>query len=168
MSALQPARLTVWGLTLPGAIARVLPVFDMQLRHLHAQPSSAYIVCAYCGRWEGRPSTPPFQWGDSGEVLPPHDQWLRDMNMAAWGLDKLVEPALLLTDPGFLHQDLQATKVTGCPPCKQLQGFQSGPPAVAEVGPMIRATILWQQLCAREAAAGVLYGLWSALRHGCA
>eukprot|EP00891_Asterochloris_glomerata_P007683 jgi/Astpho2/7683/fgenesh1_pg.00115_%23_75_t len=60
--------------------------------------------------WDGRPSTPPFQWGDSGEVLPPHDQWLRDMNMAAWGLDKLVEPALLLKDPEFLHQDLQATK----------------------------------------------------------
>ncbi len=37
------------------------------------------------------------------------------MNMAAWGLDKLVEPALLLKDPEFLHQDLQATKVTGCP-----------------------------------------------------
>ena len=71
-------------------------------------------MCDCCGRWEGRPSTPPFQWGDSGEVLPPHDQWLRDMNMAAWGLDKLVEPALLLQDPGFLHQDLQATKVICC------------------------------------------------------
>ena len=37
------------------------------------------------------------------------------MNTAAWGLDKLVEPALLLQNPEFLHQDLQATKVTGCP-----------------------------------------------------
>ena len=89
-------------------------VTNVQLSHLHAQPSPADPVCDCCGRWEGRPSTPPFQWGDSGEVLPPHDQWLRDMNMAAWGLDKLVEPALLLTDPEFLHQDLQATKVTGC------------------------------------------------------
>lgn len=31
---------------------------------------------AFQARWEGRPTTPPFQWGDEGIVLPAHDVWL--------------------------------------------------------------------------------------------
>ena len=64
----------------------------------------------YACRWEGRPRTPPFQWGAAGEVLPPHDQWLRDFDGSAWGLDKLVEPALLQQNPNFLDRDLQETR----------------------------------------------------------
>ena len=60
-------------------------------------------VCAHihthvhttCRRWEGRPRTPPFKWGDQGEILPPHDQWLRDMDLKAEGLGALIEPDLL-------------------------------------------------------------------------
>ncbi|DBA76978.1 hypothetical protein WJX77_003816 [Trebouxia sp. C0004] len=65
---------------------------------------------AYKARWEGRPRTPPFQWGAAGEVLPPHDQWLRDFDGSAWGLDKLVEPALLQQNPNLLERDLQETR----------------------------------------------------------
>jgi hypothetical protein len=32
-------------------------------------------------RWEGRPRTPPFRWGDGVEVLPPHDTWLRELDL---------------------------------------------------------------------------------------
>lgn len=67
---------------------------------------------AYCwgARWEGRPKTPPFQWGAAGEVVPPHDQWLKDFDCSFWGLDKLVEPALLQQNPNFLERDLKETK----------------------------------------------------------
>lgn len=61
-------------------------------------------------RWEGRPKTPPFQWGAAGEVVPPHDQWLKDFDCSFWGLDKLVEPALLQQNPNFLERDLKETK----------------------------------------------------------
>ena len=43
-------------------------------------------------------------------MLPPHDQWLRDFDGSAWGLDKLVEPALLQQNPNFLERDLQETR----------------------------------------------------------
>lgn len=61
-------------------------------------------------RWEGRPKTPPFRWGAAGEVVPPHDQWLKDFDCSFWGLDKLVEPALLQQNPNFLERDLKETK----------------------------------------------------------
>lgn len=75
-------------------------------------PSLSYrkpALHAKC-RWDGRPKTPPFQWGAAGEVLPPHDQWLKDFDGAVWGLDKLVEPALLQQNPNFLERDLKETR----------------------------------------------------------
>lgn len=78
---------------------------------LHSFPFNRIRSALCCARrWEGRPSTPPFQWGAAGEVLPPHDQWLRDFDGSAWGLDKLVEPALLQQNPNILERDLQETR----------------------------------------------------------
>ena len=31
---------------------------------------------SFTARWEGRPQTPPFKWGENGVVLPDHDLWL--------------------------------------------------------------------------------------------
>mmetsp|Transcript_2579 Transcript_2579/g.4376 ORF Transcript_2579/g.4376 Transcript_2579/m.4376 type:complete len:436 (+) Transcript_2579:107-1414(+) len=61
-------------------------------------------------RWEGRPRTPPFKWGEQGELLPPHDTWLTDLNLRREGLDTLVEPDVINADPGLLEKDLQKTK----------------------------------------------------------
>jgi hypothetical protein len=47
--------------------------------------------CAWLCRWEGRPSTPPFQWGGTCELLPPHDSWLRALDLRQEGLAGLVE-----------------------------------------------------------------------------
>ena len=43
-------------------------------------------------------------------MVPPHDQWLKDFDCSFWGLDKLVEPALLQQNPNFLERDLKETK----------------------------------------------------------
>lgn len=66
----------------------------------------------YRVRWEGRPRTPPFRWGDGSEVLPPHDMWLRDLDLKAEGLGSLIEPDLMRADPGVAERDLQ-DKVKG-------------------------------------------------------
>lgn len=42
--------------------------------------------------------------------MPPHDQWLRNFDGIFWGLDKLVEPALLQQNPNFLERDLKETR----------------------------------------------------------
>lgn len=42
--------------------------------------------------------------------MPPHDQWLRDFDGTSWGLEKLVEPALLQQNPIFLERDLKETR----------------------------------------------------------
>ena len=68
------------------------------------------MACCYVARWEGRPKTPPFQWGAAGEVVTPHDQWLKDFDCSFWGLEKLVEPALLQQNPNFLERDLKETR----------------------------------------------------------
>ena len=43
-------------------------------------------------------------------MVPPHDQWLKDFDCSFWGLDKLVEPALLQQNPNLLERDLKETK----------------------------------------------------------
>mmetsp|Transcript_37672 Transcript_37672/g.83892 ORF Transcript_37672/g.83892 Transcript_37672/m.83892 type:complete len:441 (-) Transcript_37672:2613-3935(-) len=64
----------------------------------------------YRVRWEGRPRTPPFKWGDQGEVVPPHDTWLRELDLKQEGLAALVEADLLKTDPSILERDLDKVK----------------------------------------------------------
>ncbi|KAK9811334.1 hypothetical protein WJX72_002031 [[Myrmecia] bisecta] len=64
---------------------------------------------AYKARWEGRPVTPPFEWGDGGEVVPPHDAWLRHLDMRTHELDRLVDPDLA-KQAGATERDLQAAK----------------------------------------------------------
>ncbi|KAL6756834.1 hypothetical protein V8C86DRAFT_2641855 [Haematococcus lacustris] len=65
---------------------------------------------AFKVRWEGRPRTPPFKWGERGEILPPHDTWLRELDLKHEGLGGLVEVELLRTDPTLLDKDLGKTK----------------------------------------------------------
>lgn len=43
-------------------------------------------------------------------MLPPHDQWLREYDCAFWGLDKLVEPALLQQNANYMERDLKETR----------------------------------------------------------
>jgi hypothetical protein len=61
-------------------------------------------------RWEGRPRSPPFKWGDLGEVVPPHDMWLQELNLEHEGLAGLVEPDTIKDNPAGLEQDLAETK----------------------------------------------------------
>lgn len=61
-------------------------------------------------RWEGRPRTPPFKWGEEGEILPPHDTWLTEMDLKAEGLSALVEPEMVKVDASLMDKDLQKTK----------------------------------------------------------
>ena len=43
-------------------------------------------------------------------MLPPHDQWLREFDCTFWGLDKLVEPALLQQNANFMERDIKETR----------------------------------------------------------
>mmetsp|Transcript_34108 Transcript_34108/g.61492 ORF Transcript_34108/g.61492 Transcript_34108/m.61492 type:complete len:458 (-) Transcript_34108:462-1835(-) len=65
---------------------------------------------AYRVRWEGRPRTPPFRWGDGVEVLPAHDLWLTDLNLKAEGILNLVDPDLYKADPSIAEADLDKVK----------------------------------------------------------
>ena len=64
----------------------------------------------YRVRWEGRPRTPPFKWGDSKEQLPAHDTWLKDLDLKAEGLGALIDSDLIKTDPSIMDKDLQKVK----------------------------------------------------------
>lgn len=65
---------------------------------------------AYQVRWEGRPRTPPFQWDGDAEVVPPHDAWLRELDLRQEGLAALLEPDLVAQDPSTANADLERTK----------------------------------------------------------
>lgn len=67
---------------------------------------------AYKVRWDGRPKTPPFKWGEDGEVLPPHDIWLTELDLKHEGLGALLEPDLVRQDPGIVDKDLERVKQT--------------------------------------------------------
>ncbi|KAK9854470.1 hypothetical protein WJX84_007621 [Apatococcus fuscideae] len=43
----------------------------------------------FSSRWQGRSEEAPFAWGPQGEVFPPHDAWLRQMDMSKCGLANL-------------------------------------------------------------------------------
>ena len=71
----------------------------------------ALIPCIHSNcRWEGRPHTPPFKWGDGGEELPPHDTWLRTLDLRAQGLGVLIEPDVARADPAAADHDLEKVK----------------------------------------------------------
>mmetsp|Transcript_25674 Transcript_25674/g.35459 ORF Transcript_25674/g.35459 Transcript_25674/m.35459 type:complete len:438 (-) Transcript_25674:64-1377(-) len=65
---------------------------------------------AFKSRWEGRPRTPPFQWGEEGEIGASEHEWLEEMDLRALGVDKLVSQDLISQNPAALQQDLAATK----------------------------------------------------------
>lgn len=61
-------------------------------------------------RWEGRPRTPPFKWGDEGEVIPPHDTWLIELDLKQEGISALVDADAIKDNPTGLDNDLRETK----------------------------------------------------------
>lgn len=65
---------------------------------------------AYVSRWEGRPVTPPFQWGEGGPVRPSESEWLEALDFHAHGVEKLVNEDLVAANAAALQQDLDATK----------------------------------------------------------
>eukprot|EP00198_Chlamydomonas_reinhardtii_P009683 XP_001699020.1 predicted protein [Chlamydomonas reinhardtii] len=54
----------------------------------------------YKVRWAGRPRTPPFRWGDGVEVLPPHDTWLRELDLKMLFLLQSADGAATSTTSG--------------------------------------------------------------------
>lgn len=75
-----------------------------------AAASYYYPGCVLFARWDGRPKTPPFVWGEDGDVLPPHDAWLTNLNLKTEGLTALANAQQLAEDPEAVAQDLEATK----------------------------------------------------------
>ncbi|CAD7696587.1 unnamed protein product [Ostreobium quekettii] len=65
---------------------------------------------AYRARWEGRPKTPPFKWGNDGEEVPAHDAWLAELDLRLEGLEALVSPELVKKDESHGETDLAAVK----------------------------------------------------------
>lgn len=63
---------------------------------------------AFKARWEGRPNTPPFQWGKEGEIGPTDNEWLNEMDLSALGLAALVNADLVAQNRAALEQDLAA------------------------------------------------------------
>ena len=60
-------------------------------------------------RWEGRPRSPPFKWGNGGMELPPHDVWLQELDLQREGV-----VAALIDTAAFgqveLEEDLIGTR----------------------------------------------------------
>ncbi len=61
-------------------------------------------------RWEGRPKTPPFKWGDEGEILPPHNTWLLELDLKAEGFGAFYDQDMINADPTVVDTDLAKTK----------------------------------------------------------
>ncbi|KAF5840410.1 hypothetical protein DUNSADRAFT_16787 [Dunaliella salina] len=64
----------------------------------------------YRVRWEGRPRTPPFRWGDEGEILPPHNTWLLELDLKAEGFGAFFDPDMIRADPTIVDTDLGRVK----------------------------------------------------------
>lgn len=65
---------------------------------------------AFSMRWEGRPPTPDFEWHEGGMVVPPHDQWLDQLDLAAEGINALVSRELLDNNGSSVSSHLEAVK----------------------------------------------------------
>ena len=73
------------------------------------------VCVSMCCRWEGRPRTPPFKWGDEGEILPPHNTWLLELDLKAEGFAAFIDPDMIKAEVRFwktphtnTHQHTQA------------------------------------------------------------
>ncbi|KAG1680749.1 hypothetical protein FOA52_008082 [Chlamydomonas sp. UWO 241] len=64
----------------------------------------------YRVRWEGRPRSPPFKWGGEGEIVPSHDVWLMEVDLAKEGMLPLVDGDAHVDKPGRPEADLQEVK----------------------------------------------------------
>jgi hypothetical protein len=65
---------------------------------------------AYTAKWEGRPETPEFIWGEDGVVHPPHDLWLSQLDLEHERIDQLVDKHVREHTPENLKKDLDAVK----------------------------------------------------------
>jgi hypothetical protein len=65
---------------------------------------------AFSSRWEGRPNTPEFKWGDDGIVLPAHDIWLEQLDLVRENLDQLVDKEVKDQNSENLAKDLATVK----------------------------------------------------------
>lgn len=88
---------------------------DTVINELYVDGDGLYVEYssgpeAFKSRWEGRPNTPPFQWGEEGIVGPSDHEWLEELDLKAYGVDKLVNEDLVAQNPAALEQDLHATK----------------------------------------------------------
>ena len=63
----------------------------------------------YRVRWEGRPRTPPFKWSGDGEVIMPHDTWLKELDLKQEGVEALVDHDSVRDEAG-LDTDLGDVK----------------------------------------------------------
>ncbi|GMH35101.1 hypothetical protein BSKO_02969 [Bryopsis sp. KO-2023] len=75
---------------------------------LHVEYSDGPL--AYRARWDGRPSTPPFKWGEGGEELPPHDAWLTELDLKTEGGGVLLSKLHPEQDPSSGMEDLARVK----------------------------------------------------------
>lgn len=75
---------------------------------------------AFTVRWEGRPDTPPFQWGDEGVVLPGPDLWLQQVDLCHENIDQLI-PSGAKDEDAQPKQDLDAVKALLLQHCGSLQ-----------------------------------------------
>lgn len=65
---------------------------------------------AYRVRWEDRPRSPPFKWGGEGEIIPPHDLWLMELDLMKEGVLSLVDVDAHGDSPSGPEADLQEVK----------------------------------------------------------
>ncbi len=85
-----------------------MPFRVRSVRIFRASPSTCPNLRKHFRRWEGRPRTPPFKWGELGEEVPPHDMWLRDMDLRHEGIVALIDENIF-TLPA-ITEDLEHTK----------------------------------------------------------
>ena len=62
-------------------------------------------------RWEGRPRSPPFKWDVQGVVVPPHDAWLKDLDLEREGIVSALIDVEAMEQSGIdIAEDLESTK----------------------------------------------------------
>jgi hypothetical protein len=76
---------------------------------LHGVCDTTFLICR-C-RWEGRPHSPPFQWGADGEVIPAHDTWLMELDLMKEGASVLVD-AESARDAAAVEEDLRVGRLS--------------------------------------------------------
>lgn len=70
--------------------------------------STFYVYGFDSHRWEGRPTTPPFAWSGSDEVIPGMDAWLKNLD-----LKELLSPCDFgLGEAKIITADIHALQVS--------------------------------------------------------